>query len=308
MKYFKDYPIKKLSWNSSGDGYAQNYYLPETVDELIELIKTLKKNNCKYDIIGHTSNILFSNGYNPEFIIGTRLINRYKEEKDFIVCECGVKISTLSRNMITNGIKGYEGLVDLPGTVGSAIYGNAGCYNCGMDLLVDKIELLTDELDIISLSNKDLGFKLRSSVLKRKEINGVILRAFLKKEKGDINELIRISNENRKNRNATQPGPAKNLGSIFRCFGEKRALFILLLIIVRIYVMLTDFKLEKCKKYKKEHALIIKLLGYKEVLPYIQYGINRFIWLDNKSYDVFYSYLKLVKKLYKNPELEIEIR
>lgn len=183
MKYFKDYPIKKLSWNSSGDGYAQNYYLPETVDELIELIKTLKKNNCKYDIIGHTSNILFSNGYNPEFIIGTRLINRYKEEKDFIVCECGVKISTLSRNMITNGIKGYEGLVDLPGTVGSAIYGNAGCYNCGMDLLVDKIELLTDKLDIISLSNKDLRFKLRSSVLKRKEIKGIILRAFLKRKK-----------------------------------------------------------------------------------------------------------------------------
>lgn len=77
---------------------------------------------------------------------------------------------------------------------------------------------------------------------------------------------------------------------------------------MRIYIILTNSKLEKSEKYKKEYTLIVKLLGYKEVLPYIQYGINRFIWLDSKSYDVFYTYLKLVKKLYKNPELEIEIR
>lgn len=91
--------------------------------------------------------------------------------------------------MVKGGYKGFEWLVDLPGTIGGAVVNNSRCYGCQISHLLKEVRLLQSDGTVTNLSPQDLAFKFRSSDLKRGEINGVILTVTLILEKGNAAEL-----------------------------------------------------------------------------------------------------------------------
>lgn len=169
-------PISKISWLSSypidSKGYTANFYEPETIEELVNICGILNDKKEKYDIIGHTSNIYFMPNYSIDNIVSTRKLTGYYVTDNTLVCECGVHVAKLSRKMVDDGYVGFEGLIDLPGTVGAAIYGNAGCYQCTLGALVKEVHILERSGTIRIFSRSEMEFKKRSSILKESHMGG----------------------------------------------------------------------------------------------------------------------------------------
>ena len=231
-------------------------------------------------------------------MIFTTKLNHFQNQKNYIICECGSHIKQIARLMVEEGIKNYDGLWDLPGTVAAAVYGNAGCYGCEMSRIFDSADILTPQGNIRTLYLNDLSFSKRDSSLKRGVIKGVILSVKLKKERGDV-ELIKkqavIAHWQRMN---MQPGPQNNLGSCFMS-GTKRMWY-------RVYQRFVSFLNRYLHLNLCPLELELRLLGYSKLIPYL-YDMNRFMWKDVQSVEAFDDYVRLYHKLYKKAKLEINI-
>ena len=143
--------LAKHSWLRRG-GNVKYWWLPKNREELVNIGRFLYENNQPFITIGHTSNIYFKDSFSIDHIIDTRKLTSYEILNDnLIICDCGVHMSKLAKYAILNGIEGYEGFINLPGTVGGAIVNNSGCYRCGIDKVLKSIELLTPEGKIVNL-------------------------------------------------------------------------------------------------------------------------------------------------------------
>lgn len=304
--------ISSICWlaGSYGDkkSYAKNYYIPETTDELVNLCSKLYKTNQSFDLIGHTSNLYFKPGYRTENLITTRKLTKWVENEDHIWCECGVNVKSLSRRMVELGIKGFAGLIDLPGTVGAGIYGNAGCFGDVFSNLVESVIILLNDGNIMELSKDDLSFQKRSSSLKRHKINGIIVSAKLKKEYGNAAKTKALALRNHEIRKRTQPGPKNNLGSVFK---YKKDLTVKGKIIIGISALLAKLRhpsIPSSKLFKEKTVIACWLLNKKNISEFLPYGFNRYVWSSCSAHDLFDLYIKTYKEIYKNADLEIEIK
>lgn len=309
MKKYKDISPYFISWIKtnreafvSSNAKIQNLYYPETIDELVQLVRTFYAHKEKFIIVGYSSNTLFLPSFNIENVICTKFVNKWYECDNLIKCECGVNVMLLSKQMINNGIVGFEGLTDLPGTLGAALYGNCGCRGCLVGNIVEKFILLTPSGNIKTLAFDSLAPTYRSTSLKRKEIEGVILYIYLRKIKGDVKQLKIISEHNHKIRTLTQPTAANNLGTTFNGGNYPTLKGWLCIFIEKVFRLITqnDDK-------KKSYIFLLKFLGQKRFIPYIYYW-NRYMFTDNYSHTLFQPYYNFLKSLYKDVRLEIEIR
>lgn len=310
MIYKENFKISTISWLSTldGGGYVCHFYEPESVDELVELCRGFNKNGLDYDLIGHTSNTLYLKDYVCERMVSTRKLTKYEFADEYISCQCGVSVRQLSLSAIDSGIKGFEGLIDLPGTVGSAIYGHATCYGCDLSQLLEEATVLTDEGQVITVDQKWFGFKKRSSVLKRNERKGVILTLKFRRQNGNPEELKKIAEGNHEKRRSTQPEANNSLGSIFRNEGKPTLLYKLLNLISFVYGILLRFlgySLDNIKD--KRNNLVFTLLGARDVEPYVRRW-NWFQWRDERAHELFWKYVQLHRRLFTRSDFEIEIK
>lgn len=290
----------RLSYNQS----IKNLYFPETTDELVELISSLRSAGESFDVIGHSSNTLFLSSYSVLHLICTKKLRDYTETPNQIICECGVPVSSLSMRMIEKGYVGFEGLIDLPGTIAAAVYGNCGCCGCSVNSMLHHIELLTLDGSIRKMALSDLKPSYRSTVLKTSEISvgGVILKVCLNKVQGNASELMEKAHKNHEIRKAHQPSGANNLGTTFNG-GQKPTAKGYMVKLLQRMVSLASRSNDSRVTYPKT----LKLLGKGKFAPYTYYW-NRYMFLDEKAHDLFDDYYQFLKTLYKDVRLEIEIR
>lgn len=308
MIYRENVPIYNICWlNYCNGGTIKNFYEPENTNELIDICSSLYKRNIKFDLIGHTSNIYFTPNYNSQYMISTRKCNFFGEKKNTLECDCGASVRKISRLMVSKGIKGYEGLIDLPGTVGAAVYGNAGCYNCSINNLLISLKILLSDGSVREMTISDLNLSNRSSALKRGELNGVIISVILRKEQGDYESIETLAKQNHIKRLNTQPGPRNNLGSVYSS-SRWSLLSYFPRVIVFIYSSILKFFIKDERElWLKKNRFLLQLLFSGDLEPYI-YNWNRYMWLDEKSHKLFWKYVKIHSFLFSNSEFEIEIK
>lgn len=309
MKILHDVSPQKISWVKSNKeafektgNLINNLYYPESQDELIFLIRDLRKKDKDYTIIGYSSNTLFLPSFSVENMICTRELNSWYESEDSIICDCGVNVSVLSKAMVDKGKCGFEGLTDLPGTIASGLYGNCGCRGCTILSLVKEFKFLTETGEIVTLHPEDLRAEYRSTAIKRGELNGTILEVTLYKKSGNIETLMRKASYNHEYRKKNQPPAANNLGTTFNG-GNKRTLkgviFKLLERVMPVFALSKDVR--------KTYPMMLRLIGKSEFVPYVYYW-NRYMFLDAKSHLLFPAYFEFLRSLYKDVRLEIEIK
>ncbi len=306
MISYNNKSISELSWIHRG-GVAYSYYEPENLEEFKNLLSHLYREKSSFQIVGMTSNIYFKDTYNIENLISTRKLTFWEEIKNGIRCDCGVSASLLSRKMVDKGYKGFEGLIDLPGTIGGAIYGNAGCFGCLVSDLVESVDVLNPDGQVCTYTKGEMGFSHRMSNFKNGKICGVILSAKLKVKKGDDVDLKAIADKNHELRKQTQPSPKNNLGTIYCELGKRTKLGRFVGILGGVY-----FRLLKLKRYdivKRSYLrelFELNLAGGHKCLPYLEKG--RFIWKNKRADTIFEKYQRVINRLYRNPRLEIEIK
>lgn len=280
-------------------GTVRKLFYPENVEELKNICLKIWKENKSLYLFGHTSNSYFLPSFSPDYIVSTLRLSNFEDMGDYVYCQTGAHIKKIARQMVEQGVEGYHGLIDLPGTVGGAVYGNAGCYGCEMSDIFLEAEILQPNGEIIICKNDQLKFARRTSALKTKTIVGIILSVKLSKKKGNLAEIKHKSQEAHRLRIKTQPGPQNNLGSCFMS-GTRTFLFKMISKVVHVYLKL------KKKNLQKSLSIILQLLRHKHLIPYL-YNWNRFIWKDEQAAVVFDDYVKLYKRLHKGAKLEINV-
>lgn len=193
-------------------GPAKKIIAPESEAELVGTLKDLKLKKEKYYILGGGTNIIASDkGYNGTIVkiaAGNLKINGKK-----IICDAGLPLGRLVDAANSAGLSGLETLAGIPGTVGGAIYGNAGAYGREISEFLKKVKIFDGKYPRW-LPQKSFGFKYRESVFKKKP--WVILAAEFHLPKGSARKLTKKSKEIIKIREKKYKPNLRCAGSIFK--------------------------------------------------------------------------------------------
>ena len=150
-------------------GKALAIVYPENIDKLIKLLDYLKKENIKYKILGNGSNVIFKDEAYEGIIIKLDEFNNLEINDNTIIVGAGYNLVKLSLKVAHLGLAGLEFASGIPGTIGGAIYMNAGAYKSDMGYVVREVKVLTPDLKVKTLYNKDLNFHYRSSFFQKNQ-------------------------------------------------------------------------------------------------------------------------------------------
>lgn len=196
-------------------------YFVNTSDATVikEIIGLCKKNNIAYFILGNGSDLLFADeGYRGVVIkIAERENNIEFVEKDnkvYVTGAAGILLSKFAMAIAEKSLTGFEFAAGIPGSLGGAIYMNAGAYDGEMKDTIISATVLTEDGEIISLSKEELELSYRSSIIQRK--NYIVLDATFAFEYGNKTEIIEKINDLNQRRRDKQPLEYPSAGSTFK--------------------------------------------------------------------------------------------
>ncbi len=195
-------------------GISKYVFYPKDVTSLKKALTLFKENNINYKIFGNGSNIIPSDKIYDGVIIKLSSLNNLKIEDEVIEVEAGYSLMKLAKEVIKLGLSGLEWACGIPGTIGGAVYMNAGAYKQDMSFVLEKITVLDENMNIVTLNKDELDFSYRHSRLM--EENLICLSATLKLEKKDISLIEEVVNKRKEKRMETQPLEYPSAGSVFR--------------------------------------------------------------------------------------------
>ena len=195
-------------------GISKYVFYPKNVTSLKKALTLFKENNINYKIFGNGSNIIPSDKIYDGVIIKLSSLNNLKINDEVIEVEAGYSLMKLAKEVIKLGLSGLEWANGIPGTIGGAVYMNAGAYKQDMSFVLEKITALDENMNIVTLNKDELDFSYRHSRLM--EENLICLSATLKLEKKDISLIEEVVNKRKEKRMETQPLEYPSAGSVFR--------------------------------------------------------------------------------------------
>jgi len=195
-------------------GISKYVFYPKDVTSLKKALTLFKENNINYKIFGNGSNIIPSDKIYDGVIIKLSSLNNLKTNDEVIEVEAGYSLMKLAKEVIKLGLSGLEWANGIPGTIGGAVYMNAGAYKQDMSFVLEKITVLDENMNIVTLNKDELDFSYRHSRLM--EENLICLSATLKLEKKDISLIEEVVNKRKEKRMETQPLEYPSAGSVFR--------------------------------------------------------------------------------------------
>ena len=205
---------KYTTYRVGGEAICVVY--PKNVTCLVKLLRFLKSDNIMYKLLGNGSNLLFSDKpYNGVLIKLDEFNNIEFLGKNKVRAGAGVSLVKLSLLTAKKGLTGLEFASGIPGSVGGAVFMNAGAYKSDMGYIVEKVKVLTPDLKIIYLENKEMNFHYRTSYL-QKHPGFICLEVILRLQKGSREAIEEVIRERRKRRIESQPLEYPSAGSVFR--------------------------------------------------------------------------------------------
>jgi UDP-N-acetylmuramate dehydrogenase len=197
-------------------GPADVLITAESADELARIVKLLWKLDLDFIMLGGGSNVLVSD----RGVRGVVVLNRAKGvrfhngEEPSVTAESGVVFSNLANRCASKGFSGLEWAATVPGTIGGAVYGNAGAFGGDMSGNLISAELLTENgREKYIVEQMDYGY--RTSVLKRGELDAIVLSAELRLTESTKEEVTVKIEQFSAHRKVTQP-PGASMGSMFK--------------------------------------------------------------------------------------------
>ena len=213
-KISKDVFISKYTTYKVG-GLVKAIIYPKNTEKLVLLCKLIKKYKVKHKILGNGSNLLFSDKTYNGVLIKLDEFNKIEFFGNKVTCGAGASLMKVAKESIKRGLAGLEFASGIPGTIGGAVYMNAGAYKSDMGYVTRAVKVLTDDLRIITLTNEEMDFHYRSSFL-QKHPNYICLEAVIRLEKGNKNALEEVVKDRRERRLKSQPLNYPSAGSVFR--------------------------------------------------------------------------------------------
>ena len=203
-------------------GPAKYFAETNSIDEIQEFSVWARDNNIPIFVLGGGSNVLFSDkGYDGLVIKPKILYARFEEDEVYV--GAGLMLPELVMEFANKGLSGMEWAIGIPGTIGGAIYGNAGSFGGQISNIVKSVWVLNlKDLSISELINSECAFGYHESIFKNlPEL--VILGAFFNFKKSAKHWVLKNIKENIKKRLAVQPIKQNSAGCFFKNVDWKRS-------------------------------------------------------------------------------------
>ena len=137
-------------------GPADILLIPENKEQVIKTIKICKENNIPYFIVGNGSNLLVKDGGVKGVVIKLNEVKNIKVVGETIEAECGALLKDVSSEAVKNSLTGFEFACGIPGTVGGAVFMNAGAYDGEVSHVIESAEVIDSNGEIKTLSSGEL--------------------------------------------------------------------------------------------------------------------------------------------------------
>lgn len=197
-------------------GPARFLFIAKTEEDIATAIKLAKVKHQRIFILGGGTNLLISDQGFPGFVIKPNLNFKNKIGQKVNI-GAGTPVGEFLDFTVKNKLAGFEWAGGLPGTIGGAIYGNAGAF---AGEVKDSVELVRSfnvkKEKFIERKNSECNFQYRSSIFKERRGEEIIVSAIFGLTPGDPGEIKAAIEEKIKHREARQPLEYPNIGSIFK--------------------------------------------------------------------------------------------
>ncbi len=199
-------------------GKADALLIVYTAVEMENFINKLWKMDIPFVILGSGSNVLISDKGIRDVVLINHAHNlriNTNIQPASVWAESGANLAQVARQTALRGLSGLEWASAIPGTVGGAVYGNAGAFKKDISCNLLHAEILHRLNGKQIWEKEQFGYSYRTCILKKEPQEAIILSVTFVLEKGDPDMIISHMEDNRQKRMKTQP-PGPSLGSIFR--------------------------------------------------------------------------------------------
>lgn len=217
IKYRKDVDTAAISSIKVG-GIAKTAVYPRQISELCELIAFLSAEGIRYKVIGRCSNVYFFDGGYDGVLISTSALGALDITNGLMIAECGAPLGTVIRRALEGGYRISSELSGIPGSIGGAVYMNAGAYGASISDIFESAEVFNVKTgQTVTLGNGDMNFSYRSSLLQSSPL--YILRVSLRMNSYPREKTLEEMRYFLAKRKASQPN-LPSLGSFFKAFED----------------------------------------------------------------------------------------
>ncbi|MBQ2057684.1 MAG: UDP-N-acetylmuramate dehydrogenase [Oscillospiraceae bacterium] len=194
-------------------GEAAAYFEPVSAEELKSIVSACAEEGLRYFVLGKGSNVLFADGRLDLAVISTSGLSEIKTEGETITAGAGAALSKIASAALAASLTGFETLHGIPGSLGGAVYMNAGAYGGEIKDVCESVTVLENG-EIREYAARDCDFSYRHSAFEDKD--AVIISARFRLKPGDPEKIRAIMRDLSDRRRAKQPLEFPSAGSTFK--------------------------------------------------------------------------------------------
>ena len=208
-----DAPMKQFTSMKVG-GPADSLFFPKGEDDLKNLVRTARRKNIPFFILGKGTNLVVKDkGVRGWVISLTQGMKKFRLQGDVVEAEAGLPLQRLVQWTVQKGLTGLEPFFGIPGTVGGGLAMNAGAWGAELKDVLLSISLMKEDGEVVERPRQTLKFSYRGLSLPP---SWIILKGRFQLKKGKKEEILKRVKSYSERRKKTQPLDYPSAGSIFR--------------------------------------------------------------------------------------------
>lgn len=210
----ENYPLDTLTFTKTG-GPAETIAFPRTIKQVKRLIEVAKENNVKITTLGNASNLIIRDGGLDGLVIILNQMNQIIAKGDTkLKAYAGALIISTSEAAYRRKLTGLEFAAGIPGSIGGAVFMNAGAYGGEMKDCIESVTVLTLDDEVKTYTNAEMKFAYRHSIVQ--ENGDIVLSATFALTSGNPIEIRKAMDHYNKLRRDKQPLEYPSCGSVFK--------------------------------------------------------------------------------------------
>ena len=209
----KDKPLKEHTYTKLG-GHADYFVTPTTADEVRQVVAYAKKKDIPFMLLGNGSNLIIKDGGIRGIVMYLGKMTKMTVEGTVLRAEAGALIVAASRLALEHSLTGLEFACGIPGSVGGALFMNAGAYGGEIKDVLVSATIVDETASIREILAEDLDLMYRTSNISR---NGyIVLEAKFQLEFGEYDAIKAVMDDLTYKRESKQPLEYPSCGSVFK--------------------------------------------------------------------------------------------
>ncbi|MBD1223085.1 UDP-N-acetylmuramate dehydrogenase [Virgibacillus halodenitrificans] len=208
-----DEPLRNHTYTRLG-GKADFLVTPETYEQVQEIVKLANHQEVKFTLLGNGSNLIVKDGGIRGIVMNLKKLTAIRIDETSIVAQSGARIIDVSREALKEELSGLEFACGIPGSVGGALFMNAGAYGGEIKDVLVSTKVVDRDGELLTLTAEELDLDYRTSNIPD---NGyIVLEATFSLEKGEYKAIKAIMDDLTFKRETKQPLEYPSCGSVFK--------------------------------------------------------------------------------------------